>query len=309
MSVEWSRLRVLDAVARTGSVRRAAALLHMTGPAVSQQLRRIEAEAGLRIVIPNGRGIRLTDEGQVLADYAAQVAELMTRAENDLHVSDALVGYIYIGALASIIRSTLSSRLSDFQRCHPFVKLRVEDGETTWHMKCLIDGRLDMVVAESWSSSPLTLPAGTSGYHLAREPVWIALPADHHLLEKTVLDLSDLANEVWATCAPGSDAHQALLQSARASGIEPDIRHYVADHFTQLTLVHAGLAIACVPDSARQNAGTGIDYRKLNAEMHRDIFLLTNDRILPRAVEALIAYFARQNLSFGCQSGGAHRED
>src|SRR5699024_5559378 len=114
MSVEWNRLRVLDAVARAGSVTRAAALLHMTGPAVSQQLRRIEAEAGIRVVIPDGRGVRLTSEGRVLADYAGRVAELMTQAEKDLHHGDELVGRICIGALASIIRIALTARLPAF---------------------------------------------------------------------------------------------------------------------------------------------------------------------------------------------------
>lgn len=290
MSVEWNRLRVLDAVARAGSVTRAAALLHMTGPAVSQQLRRIEAEAGIRVVIPDGRGVRLTSEGRVLADYAGRVAELMTQAEKDLHHGDELVGRICIGALASIIRTALTARLPAFQRCHPRVELRIEDGETTGHLDRLIDGRLDLVFAESWSPSPLRLPFGVASRLVASEPVWIALPGTHPLRENAVLDLTDLADEVWATCARDSDGHLALTQLARATGIELDIRHYVADHSTQLALVNAGLAIACVPASARQPDDAGIVYRRLSTEMHRDILLLTSDKTPPRPVDTLVAH-------------------
>ncbi len=289
MNMDWNRLRVLDAVARTGSVTRAAELLHMTGPAVSQQLRRIDAEAGIRVVAPDGRGVRLTREGRVLAGYAAQVAALMVRAENDLHQGDELVGRICIGALASILRTSLAEELAEFERLHPRVELRVEDGETAWHLDRLADGHLDLVLAESWSPSPVRLPAGVSARPLARESAWIALPEHHRLHERTQLDLTDLATEIWCTCARGSDEHRSLTQIARMSGIELDIRHFVADHHTQLALVRAGLAVACVPTATPQPEAPGVVYRRLDPEMHRDILLLTSDRTPPRPVEALIA--------------------
>lgn len=296
MSLEWSRLRVLDAVARTGSVSQAAVMLHMTGPAVSQQLRRIEAEAGIQVVIPDGRGVRLTSEGRILAGYAAQVAELMLQAENDVHHGDDLVGRICIGALASIIRTALAETLPSFQRRHPRVELRIDDGETVWHLDRLADGRLDLVFAESWSPAPLRLPAGVTARRLARESAWIALPEQHPLREKTRLDLADLATQAWATCPRDSDGHQALIQLARPDGIELDIRHFVADHVTQLALVRAGLAVACVPAKVEEPEAPGIVYRRLTSEMHRDILLLSSDRTPPRPVEALIAHLTDRGL-------------
>ncbi|WP_308820085.1 LysR family transcriptional regulator [Pseudonocardia alni] len=290
MNVEWSRLRVLHAVARAGTVKRAAELLHMTGPAVSQQLRRIEAEAGIRVVIPDGRGVRLTSEGRVLADYAAQVAELMARAENDLHNDNELAGRICIGALASIIRTTLADLLPAFQRGHRRVELRVEDGETTWHLERLLDGHLDLVLAESWSPAPLLLPAGITARRVGRDPLWIALPGDHPLHGRPVLDLADLASEVWATCARDSDGHRAMTQLARASGVELDVRHHVADHATQLALVRAGLAVACVPVPTQHPHNTGVTYRRLSTEVHRDILLLTSNAHQPRTVDSLVAH-------------------
>ena len=289
MSLEWGRLRVLDAVARTGSVTQAAARLHMTGPAVSQQLRRIEAEAGVRVVVPDGRGVRLTGEGRVLADYAAQVAALMIRADNDLHRGDELVGRVRVGALASIIRGALVETLPTFRRRHPRVELRVEDGETAWHLERLASGRLDLVYAESWSSSPLRLPAEVTARRLNREPAWVALPERHRLRGKRRLDLRDLATEPWATCARDSDGHRALAQIARGDGIEFDIRHFVADPITQLALVRAGLAVACIPASAKPSDGDGVVYRRPVQRLHRDLMLLTGDRTSSRPAEALIA--------------------
>lgn len=287
---------MLDAVARTGSVTKAAALLHMSGPAVSQQLRRIEAESGIKVVVPDGRGVRLTSNGRIIAGRAAQVATLMVELENDLHQDDELVGRICIGALASIVRTILNEALPTFQRSHPRVELRVEDGETVRHLDQLSGGLLDLAFAESWSPAPLRLPAGVRAYPLRREPVWVALPAHHPLGTKRQLDVADLALERWVTCARGSDGHEALTQIARRDGLELDIRHFVADHYTQLSLVRAGLAIACVPSPEQRPEASGVVYRRLSPEMHRDILLLTGDRALPRAVEALIGHLTLPDL-------------
>jgi DNA-binding transcriptional LysR family regulator len=290
MTVEWSRLRVLDAVARTGSVTNAAALLTMTGPAVSQQLRRIEAEAGARVVIPDGRGVRLTAKGQILARYARQVAEVMQQAENDLHRDEAQVDRLHIGVIATVIRSLLTSRLPAFQNKHPRVHVSVEDGETADHLGRLATGRLDLVLAESWSTSTLRLPAGVRAQQVKRERVSLALPAVHPLGQRQQLGIQDLADEPWTTCAHGSDAHSALTQAARRQGIELDVRYHVADHITQLALVRAGLAVACLPRPDNHSDVSGVVFRPLVPQMHRDILLLSGDRTPSLPLEALITH-------------------
>lgn len=280
-------MRVLDAVARTGSVGRAADMLHLTGPAVSQQLRRIEAEAGAKVVVPDGRGVRLTSEGRILARYAGKIAALMQQADNDLHHRDELVARLCIGALASMIRGTLAPSLAAFQRDHPRVELQIEDGETSQHLDRLTGGRLDLVVAESWSPAPLHLPPGVAARRLTRESVRVTLPEQHPLAKKVRLDLADLDGESWATCARNSDGHVALVQIARQSGIELDIRHFVADHATQLALVENGLAVACLPVPGRAPTTPGIVYRQLVPGMHRDTLLVERDGTGSRALEAL----------------------
>jgi DNA-binding transcriptional LysR family regulator len=262
----------------------------MTGPAVSQQLRRIEAEAGTRVVIPDGRGVRLTSEGRVLAGYAGQVAELMTRAESDLHRGEELVGRVSVGALASFLRAPLADILTMFQRRHPRVELRVEDGETIRHIERLADGRLDVVLAESWSTAPLSLPADVSARTLSRETAWIALPGQHPLRDRKQLEFTDLTSDCWATCAEDSDGHRALVQAARTAGVELQVRHFVADQSTQIALVQAGFAVACVPSAGTPEDDGEVAFRPLATQMHREIRLLAAGRAIPRRVEAFIDY-------------------
>lgn len=282
----WDRLRVLDAVARTGSVTQAATALHMTGSAVSQQLRRIEAETRTKIVVPEGRGLRFTAKGEVLAGYARQVAEAVQRAENDLHRDETYVGHLRVAAIASVIRSVLGSKLTAFQREYPRVRVSVEDGETGDHLDRLAAGAVDLVLAESWSASPLRLPTGVIAEQLTREALFIAVPGDHPLCSRGSLSIRDLAGERWATCAQGSDAHTALEQVARRHGVELDVSFHVADHLTQLALVREGLAVACVPIPA-EDGDPRIACLPLDTELHRDILLLERAQTASLALQAL----------------------
>ncbi|WP_199035020.1 LysR family transcriptional regulator [Glycomyces salinus] len=291
MSIEWGRLRVLDAVARVGSVTRAAALLHMTGPAVSQQLRRIEAEAGAKVVVPDGRGVRLTPEGKLLAEYAHRMADLMQQADNDLHRDAARIEHLRIAAIASVVRGLLTASLPVFLREHPRVRVSIEDGETADHLERLLEGRFDLVFAESWNTSPLRTPTGIRVQRLTREPLYLALPVGHPLSERRRLEVREVSEERWATCARGSDPHTALVRNARQHGIDLDMNYHVADHVTQLALVRAGLAVACLP---RPTGGLahepGVVFRPLDPVTYRDIVLLTSNRTAPLALEAFMTH-------------------
>src|SRR5919109_656438 len=82
--IDLARLRILDAVARTGSVTAAAKELHYSQPSVSHHLTRLEQETGAQLLQRIGRGIRLTPSGRLLADRAA---EILRREHPDLQLS------------------------------------------------------------------------------------------------------------------------------------------------------------------------------------------------------------------------------
>lgn len=290
MTLGWDRLRIVDAIARTGSVTHAAANLHMTGPAVSQQLRRIESEIGVKVVEPDGRGVRFTAKGKILAGYACQIAELMQRADNDLHRDDTYVDHLRVAAIASIIRAVLGPTLSSFWQSYPRVEVTVEDGETAGHLDRLKDGSLDLALAESWSASPLHIPAGVASQRIAREELYVALSADHPLASRSSVSLHDLVDERWATCAEGSDAHTALQQLARKHGVELKVSFFIADHLTQLSLVREGVAVACLPLPAGDQ-DRAVRYLRLESALHRDLLMLHSTGTHSLALQALVDAF------------------
>lgn len=262
----------------------------MTGPAVSQQLRRIESEIGVKVVEPDGRGVKFTAKGKILAGYARQVAELMQQADNDLHREDAYVAHLRVAAIASTIRGILGPTLSSFWQSYPRVEVTVEDGETVSHLDRIKDGSLDLALAESWSASPLHIPSGVTSRRIAREELYVALSTDHPLASRSSLSLHDLADERWATCAEGSDAHTALRQLARKHGVELTVSFFIADHLTQLSLVREGIAVACLPRPAGDQDAT-VRYLRLDSALHRDLLMLSSTRTHSLALHALVDAF------------------
>lgn len=248
----WERLRVFEAVARLGSVRAAAEELHVTGPAVSQHLRRLEKEAGCTLVEAHGRGIRLTHAGRVLADSAQAMAGSAARARRELAAVKGLVGGpLRIGAVASVLRALVPQTLVALTARHPRLAPRLRDGEAADMLPLLHTRQLDAVVFESWSHAPTSIPPGVRTQPLVEEPALLAVHAAHPFAgqrEVRLADLTGLPGQPWTSCAAGSDAHHALLQLLRQHGVTDARIHFeVADYTTQLQLVAAGLATALIP--------------------------------------------------------------
>src|ERR671930_1920836 len=96
--LDLTRLRVLDAVARTGSVTAAAKELHYSQPSVSHHLARLERETGAQLLQRVGRGVRLTQAGQLLADRASEIIGRIDAADAELSA--------HVGLTAGSVRPT-----------------------------------------------------------------------------------------------------------------------------------------------------------------------------------------------------------
>ena len=106
--LDVTRLRVIDAVARLGSVTAAAKELHYTQPTVSHHLARLEAETGAQLLQRAGRGIRLTPAGQLLASRAAEILGRIDAADAELSAHVGLsAGRVRVASFSSVIGSLI----------------------------------------------------------------------------------------------------------------------------------------------------------------------------------------------------------
>lgn len=264
------RLRALDAIRRLGSVAAAARELHVTPSGVSQQLAKLEKETRHQLTVANGRGIRLTEAGLVLAEHARQVVGQLTAAQADLaDLHSEILGPLRIGAGESTIRVLVAPALADLHARHPRLSPFLNSGEAVDHVPMLHAGELDVIVIESWENNPVSFPANVEHEHLLREEAQVALSESHPLADRDVVDLADLADTPWTACDPGT--HESLIQVLRSVGVEPRLTCTATEFPSQLALVAAGLVAALIPPMGVPDPVPGVRLIPTRPSMRREL--------------------------------------
>lgn len=291
--MSWERLRVFAAVVEHESITAAAEALHLTRPAVSQQIRKLEKETHCRLVEPDGRGVRLTTAGHILAKTTQSMTTLVADTDRDLaNIHDQIVGPLRIGAVASVLRALIPEVLQSLTTQHPRLEPTLRDGETIDLLPALRTRRLDVAVIESWSRHPTTLPPGVQATNVLTEDVQVAVHDQHPLANQTMVRLEELRGQQWAVCPAGSDPYEALVQILRDYNIDVDIRYWVVDYITQLKLAAAGLAVALVPQFARTEYPDGVRFIPCEPTVTRTITVATANDTIP-AARAFVAELLR----------------
>ncbi|MEU9488118.1 LysR family transcriptional regulator [Streptomyces decoyicus] len=284
------RLRALAAVADHGSIAQAARTLHMTASGVSQQLAKLEREAGHRLLEPQGRSVRLTHAGRVLAGHADRLLAQLAIAQSDLDdLGDEVLGPLRIGGVGSAVRTLLPDALAVLTTDHPRLTPTVVDGEAVDLVPQLLNGELDLLLIESWANRPVSVPEGVTLRTLVSEDVYVALSERHPLSDRETVDLAELTGTAWACCPPGTAPHEALVQALRTRGVEPDIRYLLAEHLTQLSLVARNLTASLVPAMSRHPAPPGVRFLATRPALRRDIRAAWLTRAQSPPVRACVA--------------------
>jgi DNA-binding transcriptional LysR family regulator len=153
--LDVTRLRVLVAVARYGSVTAAARALNYAQPSVSHHLSRLEAETGTKLIQRAGRGIRLTDAGRLLAERAAEVIGRLDAAENELAAYTGLrAGRLRLAAFPSALGTIVPAAAAMLREHQPGVDLRLTEAEPPEALRMLRAGYVDVALVFRYSPEP-----------------------------------------------------------------------------------------------------------------------------------------------------------
>ncbi|GAA2709782.1 MULTISPECIES: LysR family transcriptional regulator [Streptomyces] len=269
------RLRTLHAVARHGSVSGAAEGLHVTTSAVSQQLSKLEREAGQQLLVKNGRGVRLTDAGRLLAEHASRILSQVELAQSDLEAQRGqAVGQVLLGAFPTAARGLFPAVLAGLRTEHPQLRTRLVEMEQDEAVPRVVSGDIDLAVVLDWYNKPLPVPEELMRTPILDDPVDLAVPAGHPLAGRPDVELEDFADEEWISWPRGEFCHDWLLSTLRGKGIEPRISHMADEHPTQLALVAAGLGVAVAPRLGRGPVPQGVRTVPVRHTMCRHVFAI-----------------------------------
>jgi DNA-binding transcriptional LysR family regulator len=145
--LDVTRLRVLVAVARYGSVTAAARALNYAQPSVSHHLARLESETGIKLIQRAGRGIRLTDAGRLLAERAAEVIGRLDAAENELAAYTGLrAGRLRLAAFPSALGTIVPAAAAMLRGRQPSIDLRLTEAEPPEALRMLRAGYVDVAL-------------------------------------------------------------------------------------------------------------------------------------------------------------------
>ena len=261
--MELLDLKRFVAVAEELHFGRAAERIHLSQPALSLQIQRLEKELGTELFFRNRRRVELTDSG---AELLAGARELLSRAETlEAEIqrrSREIEGAVRVG----IVGSSLSSRIPEIAKAleaeHPTIRLVVLERKCRELLSLLKDRRLDL----AFIYKPEFSTPGIEVEVLAEEEVGIVLPEHHPLADRQSLRLTDLADEPFVLF-PRSWAptiHDRLLETCGDVGFRPRVVQE-ADHLsTILGLVAAELGVAFATATVMAHHGlTGLRFRCL----------------------------------------------
>ncbi|GLY29713.1 LysR family transcriptional regulator [Kineosporia sp. NBRC 101731] len=266
--MELRHLRYFVVVAQERHFGRAAARLHIAQPPLSQQIRRLEAELGVQLLLRTTRRVELTAAGERYLERAQAVLAAVEAAGNEaVMVSLGDAGHVAIGFTGSATYEVLPALARALRRDLPGITLDLK-GEmlTPDQATALLEGTLDLGFLR-----PPVRESRLEVRVLRSEPLIAVLPEQHPLARRSVLRLKDLRDEpfIGYPSHRRSTVHEAVLEACDQAGFVPGELQEVAETSTLVSFVAAGLGVALVPESVRHLQITGAAYRPLTGTTRR----------------------------------------
>lgn len=282
------RLQLLREVAHRGTIRAAAEAMSVTPSAVSQQLRILEEEAGMPLLEPHGRLVRLTEAGEMLVAHADAIVQALSTAESELAARrHEISGTLRIAAFPTVARAILPAVISRLGQAHPRLRVLLRDLETDESLAALRHDDVDVAVVDVYDPDA-TLDPGLEWLPLMEDPLYLARPGEP--VEAEPVAIVSLADAAWIMDTERSTIHEAVLGQCRRAGFEPRVRSNCRDYSVIIALVEAGLGVAPLPGLALRDREIRATIARFDPPVFRRVMVALKPERRPHpAVAAMLA--------------------
>ena len=251
--MDLTRLRLLAKVAEHGSMTAAAEALSYTPSAVSQQIRRLEAEVGQPLVQRHPRGVELTDAGEAVVEHALAIERQLEALRNRLDdIAGLDAGTLRMGSFPTAGSSLLPLAVTEFRRRAPGVALFVESARLAQLRDLLERRRIELAILWDYDWSRID----DTGLHLRPimdDPTAIVVASEHPLSERASVNFADLSDQAWVIRKDEHPLAEVLARAGRAAGFDPHVAFKANDYQELQAMVAVGLGIAIAPRLALTN--------------------------------------------------------
>ncbi|MGA7806175.1 LysR family transcriptional regulator [Bradyrhizobium sp.] len=291
------QLRALVAVQKHRSVTAAARQLHLTQPAVTLQLRNLQALAGLPLIQRTPDGMLLTDAGREVLALSERIEAAVAACATSLDmIAGRTAGRISIGAV-STAKYFVPFAISGFSKAHPNIDVTLSIGNRQEIGTALRGYDLDIAIM---GRPPVDIPMNV--HLIGDHPHVIIAPTIHRLARKSHLTLGDLADETFLMREPGSGTRGLMEQLFETAGVRPKIGMAMSSNETIKQAVIAGLGIAFI---SAHTVATELDERRLvmldvdGLPVVRQWFVLARkDKVLLPPAQAMMDFLSANGAAF-----------
>jgi DNA-binding transcriptional LysR family regulator len=245
MDIKLSHLESLIAVARLRSFTRAAALLHLSPPALSVQIKQLETSLGVRLLDRNTRSVKLTAFGRGFVPLAQRMVkdlEALIASAKTITADDS--GTVCVAAIASVSSTVLPSAIAQFKRAHPEISAQIKDTSAERVVDMVKKGMVDFGIA---SLNEIELGADVQTLFLFRDRLSAVFTPQNLLARKRVINLNDLLRQPLILMGPETSSRKIFDHAFEALGHFVKPAYEVSRTTTATAMAEEGLGVAILP--------------------------------------------------------------
>ena len=233
---------------------------------MSQQIARLEAQTGVKLLDRQPKGIKLTPAGEALVRHTERILAQLAEAQAELsEIASSARGRLRIASFATAAGTIVPVAVSAFKHRRPGVHVELQLMDPPLSVPAVRRGDIDVAIIEEGGFEADPDLSGLGVERLMDDVLYAALPVDHPLATRRAISLVDLQYEDWmvvgltGTCA----ASNIVLRACAQAGFEPRVAYTSDDYFAIQGLVAAGMGVALVPGLALASTREDVAVRPL----------------------------------------------
>ena len=259
--MELRHLKYFVAVAEELHFGRAAAKVQITQPVISDQIRRLEQELGVKLFFRTKRTVQLTEPGKIFFEEVKEILQRVEKAVSAVQKADrGELGSLIIGYTGPALYTLLPKIIRTFREYYPQVELILKEICTHEQVEALQSGDIEV----GFLHPPIE--ADFEFISIMTEKMVLALPEDHPLATLTQVPISKLSDQPFILFPRkvGPHLYNRILSICQQAGFSPKVVQEVTPQPTIIGLVAAGIGVSFVSDSLQNLNRPGVVYRKLD---------------------------------------------
>lgn len=249
--MELRQLRYFVAVATELNFSRAAERMHISQPPLSQQIKQLEEELGVQLLMRTSRTVELTEAGRLFLTEACETLERAKRAMDTARRAAAGdIGTVSIATLSTADVVVFPRVIPACMRRYPGVQLSFSSMSEVDMAAAIEEGRIDV----GFATVPVILRGDCVAETIHRERAVAALPVTHRLAARAAIALEELSDDDWVLPDPRRtpSSHYLVVSMCSSKGFTPRAIQHCDNMQFMLSLIAAGIAVAVLPERVRQ---------------------------------------------------------